>query len=68
MVHTYTILGILLGYGRCAGILWSIHKPYRKAPCSFMVDTWALKGLPYHDFGAYVYTIKLHGAFGISGL
>ena len=29
-----------------------------------MVDTWALKGLPYYDFGAYVYTIKLHGAFG----
>ena len=33
-----------------------------KAPCSFMVDTWALKGVRYHDFGAYVYTIKLHGA------
>ena len=37
--------------------------PHPKAPCSFIVDTWALKGLPYHDFGAYVDTIKLHGAF-----
>ena len=35
-----------------------------KAPCSFRVHTWALKGLPYHHFGVYVYTIKLHGAFG----
>ena len=32
--------------------------------CSFIVDTWALKGLPYHDFGVHVHTIKLHGAFG----
>ena len=30
-----------------------------------MVYTWALKGLPYHDFGAYVYTIKPHGALGL---
>ena len=30
-----------------------------------MVDTWALKGLPYHDFGVYVYAMKLHGAFGV---
>ena len=22
----------------------------QKAPCSFIVNTWALKGLPYHDF------------------
>ena len=29
--------------------------PNPKAPCSFMVDTWALKGLQYHDFGVYVY-------------
>ena len=35
-----------------------------KAPCSFIVATWASKGLPYHDFGAYVDTIKLHAAFG----
>ena len=33
-------------------------------PCWFIVDTWALKGLPYHNFGVYVYTKKLHGAFG----
>ena len=31
---------------------------------SFMVDTWALTELPYHDFGVYVYAMKLHGAFG----
>ena len=31
----------------------------RKAPCSFIVHTWALKELPYqpyHNFGVYVYT------------
>ena len=42
----------------------NIPKPYPKAPCSFIVHTWALKGLPYHTFGVYVYTTKLHGAFG----
>ena len=36
-----------------------------KASCSCMVYTWALKGLPYHNFGAYVSAIKLHGAFGM---
>ena len=35
-----------------------------KAPCSFMVDPWAFKRIPYHDFEVYVYTIKLHAAFG----
>ena len=29
-----------------------------------MVTTWALKGLLYHDFGAYLYTIVVLGAFG----
>ena len=29
-----------------------------------MVETWAFKGLVYHDFGIYVYTIQLQGAFG----
>ena len=43
----------------------STHMKFTKAPCSCMVHTWALKGLPYHNFGVYVYTIKLHGAFGI---
>ena len=35
-----------------------------KASYSVIVHTWALKGLPSHNFGVYVYTIKLHGAFG----
>ena len=35
-----------------------------KAPCTEMVTTWALKGLLYHDFGAYAYTIVVVGAFG----
>ena len=39
-----------------------------KAPCSFMVDTWALQGLPYHDFGVSAYTMKLHGVFGMGKL
>ena len=30
-----------------------------KAACSCIVPMWALKGLPYHNFGAYVYTIML---------
>ena len=38
---------------------------YPKAPCSFIVHTWALKGLPYHNFGFHVNTIKLHEAFGV---
>ena len=38
---------------------------FPKAPCSFIVHIWALKGLPYHNFAVYVYTIKLHGAFGV---
>ena len=40
---------------------------FPKAPCSVIVDTWALKRLPYHHFGVYVYTIELHGAFGKAG-
>ena len=37
---------------------------FPKAPCTDMVTTWALKGLLYHGFGAYVYTIVVLGAFG----
>ena len=40
------------------------YKANPKAQCSFIVHTWALKGLPYHNSGVYVYTVKLHGAFG----
>ena len=35
-----------------------------KAPCSFVVHTWALQGLPYHNFKENACTITLHGAFG----
>ena len=28
---------------------------YPKAPCSVIVATWASKGLPHHNFGAYIY-------------
>ena len=35
-----------------------------KVPCTDMVATWASKGLLYHDFGAYAYTIVVLGAFG----
>ena len=35
-----------------------------KAPCTIFASTWALKGLLYHDFGAYVYTIVVLGPFG----
>ena len=41
-----------------------IRVPFPKAPCTDMVATWAFKGLLYHDFGAYVYTIVVLGAFG----
>ena len=30
-----------------------------------MVTTWELKGLLYHDFGAYVYATVVLGAFGL---
>ena len=48
-----------------AARLWMHVPTYRKAPCSCMVYTWAFKGLSYHDFGIYVCTVKLHGAFGL---
>ena len=32
-----------------------------------MVYTWASKGLAHHNFGIYVRTIKLLGAFGFVG-
>ena len=35
-----------------------------KAPCSCIVHACALKGLPYHYVGVYVYTKRLHGTFG----
>ena len=47
---------------RSSGEFPGFRGSYPKAPCIFIVDTWALKGLPYHNFGVYVYTIKLHGA------
>ena len=38
-----------------------------KAPYSAIVYVWALKRLPYHYFGVYVYTIRVHGALGYGG-
>ena len=35
---------------------------YPKAPCSAIVDTFALKALPYHNLGGNVYTIELHSS------
>ena len=51
---------------------YELEPPYHrdlipKAACNCIVDTWALKQLPYHNFAAYVYTIKLLGAFGNAG-
>ena len=37
-----------------------------QGPCSHIVTTWVLKGLLYHDFGAYVYTIVVLGPLGIA--
>ena len=35
------------------------------SPCSYMVYTWALKGLRHHhDFGVSVYAIRIHRASG----
>ena len=67
-------LGALTSRGArtcCTGDVWLLlaartykaHSP--KALCSFTVHTWALKELPYHNFRVHVYTMKLHGAFGI---
>ena len=41
----------------------SLEPAEPKAPCSCIVCTWALKGLPYHKLRLYGCTIKLHGAF-----
>ena len=47
----------------CSFVFWVVSFP--KTPCSFILHTWVLKGLPYHNFEVYVYTIKLHGAFWV---
>ena len=49
-------------YGRCKNVSACI---FPKAPCRVIVDTLALKRLPYQHFGVYAYTVELHGAFGI---
>ena len=53
------ICGLSSKSGSC---LWSCFRSSGlsspKAPCSSMVYTSAIKGLPCHYFGAYVYTIK----------
>ena len=54
----------LVGVYCIAPCCWTHVSSLPKAPCSFIVHTWALKGLPYHNFGVQVYTVKLHGAFG----
>ena len=38
---------------------------FPKGPCRYMVYTWVLKGLLYHDFGAHLCTIVVLGRFGI---
>ena len=38
---------------------------YPEGLCRYMVTTWALTGLLYHDFGAYVYTIVVLGPLGV---
>ena len=37
---------------------------FPKGPCRYMAYTWALKGLPYYEFGAYVCTVVVLGPFG----
>ena len=36
-----------------------------KGPCRYMAYTWALKGVLYHGFGAYVCTIIVFALLGI---
>ena len=43
-----------------------LHSP--KAPCTYIVDTYALKGSLYRYFKANVYTIWVHGALGFVGV
>ena len=55
----------VLGYD----LRWAALESKESIVCTFkytqrIVHTWALMGLPYQNFGVYVYTIKLHGAFG----
>ena len=38
-----------------------------KGPCRYMVYTQGPKGFPYTHFWAQVYTIQLHGPFGLVG-
>ena len=42
-------------------VQYSIKDPKRDHNFDNHPHAWALKGLPYHNFGVYVYTIKLHG-------
>ena len=47
---------------------WRLTCGTPKGPCRYMVQTCYLKGLPYHDFGAYVGTIMVLGPFGTAGI
>ena len=38
---------------------------FPKGPCRHMAYTWALKGLPYLDFGAHACTVAILGPFEV---
>ena len=38
--------------------------PNPEGPCTYRATTWPLKGLPYHECGAYVYTMVVLGPAG----
>ena len=59
--------------GQLVGSLGFGGPRIRKAPCTHMVYSWALKGFPYSSLRAQVYTIWVHGPLGnkkgnVSGL
>ena len=70
--YTSRVVQIQMSLTRCRDFLHrledslssnsGIEAPDPKASCSVIAYIWALKGLPYHHFGVYVYATKLHGA------
>ena len=60
-IHLREVWQALGCWVACLFYFLGFWAPIPKDACSCMVYTWALKGLPYHNFGVCICTITLHG-------